>query len=98
MATFNLDPERAATLNELLDQALERPASERPIWLEQLSGAHQDLKPHLRDLLSRAADVETRDFLGALPHFTPPNETLRIGGRALEPLALVGPYRLMREL
>jgi serine/threonine-protein kinase len=98
MSTFGLDPQRAAALSQLLDQALERPPGERPIWLERLPEAYEDLKPHLRDLLSRAADLETRDFLGALPHFTPPKDTLRVGGRVLGPGTLVGPYRLLREL
>lgn len=96
MSALDLDPQRAAALNQLLDQALDRPAAERAAWFEQLDEAYRDLKPHLHDLLSRAAEIETRDFLSALPRFTPPKSHL--GEWALEAGALIGPYRLVREL
>ena len=57
MPAPDLEPERAAALNQLLDQALERPAAERAAWLAQLPADHDDLKPLLRDLLSRVAAI-----------------------------------------
>src|SRR5262245_26796296 len=96
MPAPDLKPVRAAALNELLDQALERPAAERAAWLAQLPAAHDDLKPHLHDLLSRVAAIETADFLGKLPRFVDspqsrPDPASEVG-------TLVGPYRLLREL
>ena len=70
MPKVELDAERARLLNLLLDDALDRPSSDRLAWVKTLSAEVADLKPHLRDLLSRAAEIETRNFLGALPHFT----------------------------
>jgi serine/threonine-protein kinase len=98
MPTPDLEPERAATLNSLLDQALERPAGERAAWLAQLPAAYDDLKPHLHDLLSRAGAIETADFLGSLPRFGPSLEQARLDDPEVEAGILVGPYRLLREL
>jgi serine/threonine-protein kinase len=98
MPTPDLEPERAAALNELLDQALEQPEAERAAWLAQLSAAHDDLKPHLHDLLSRVAAIETADFLGSLPRFGPLPEQARLHDPEIEAGTLVGAYRLLREL
>ena len=96
MPAPDLEPERAAALNQLLDQALERPAAERAAWLAQLPADHDDLKPLLRDLLSRVAAIETADFLGSLPKFAVASEGL--DDPEIQVGALVGPYRLLRAL
>src|SRR5215510_1602775 len=98
MSAPDLKPERAAALNELLDQALERPQAERAAWLSELPAAHDDLKPHLHDLLSRVAAIETADFLGNLPPFGLAPEHARLDDPELEVDARVGPYRLLRVL
>jgi tetratricopeptide (TPR) repeat protein/tRNA A-37 threonylcarbamoyl transferase component Bud32 len=98
MPAPDLQPERAAALNELLDQALERPEAERAAWLAQLPAAHDDLKPHLHDLLSRVAEIETADFLGNLPPFGLASEHARLDDPEIEVGTLVGPYRLLRAL
>ncbi len=83
-----------ATLNDLLDTALDLPAGERARWLETLPGEYDSLKPRLRALLERAAEVETSDFLGTLPKIDL-GATVRSSETAGD---LVGPYRLVREL
>ncbi|HKQ14215.1 MAG TPA: hypothetical protein VJT80_12340 [Steroidobacteraceae bacterium] len=74
MPRLDLNPHSAAALNRLLDQALDLEPSERERWLANLSGEYAALKPHLQDLLSRAAGVETSDFLGTLPKLGAPAE------------------------
>ena len=76
MPRLDLNPQSAAALNRLLDQALDLAPAEREQWLANLPEQFVALKPHLQDLLSRAASVETLDFLGTLPKFgTPPHPT-----------------------
>ncbi len=85
-----------ATLSELLDLALELPEGERATWLESLPDTHAQLKPRLRALLARAAQVETSDFLVTLPKLG----VLQPGGIAATeaPGDEIGPYRLVREI
>lgn len=82
--------------SRLLDEALERPAGERLTWLEALGAEHEALKPALRAVLLRSAGVETAQWLNTLPH------TAGAAGLAeesdLRADALVGPYRLLREI
>jgi eukaryotic-like serine/threonine-protein kinase len=84
-------------LNRLLDTALELPSEQRESWLAALDPQFDPLKPRLRDLLLRAARIETRDFLGTLPKLDadPADDVARV---AEEPGGCIGPYRLMREL
>ena len=98
MATPDLKPERAAALNELLDRALELPLAERAAWVAELPALQDDLKPHLRDLLSRAAMVETADFLGSLPRFGLTPEQTAIDGLGIDAGAVIGSYRVLRVL
>lgn len=63
MHKFAIDARAWAELNQLLDAALDQPASQRDHWLDTLAPDFDALKPHLRDLLSRAGGVETGDFL-----------------------------------
>ncbi|HEY8507596.1 MAG TPA: serine/threonine-protein kinase [Steroidobacteraceae bacterium] len=99
MAKPELDAQTWAQLNRLLDAALDQPNEKRAQWLESLPAEFDTLKPHLRDLLSRAAKVETADFLSTLPK-------LDAASLASEPEAPgahragdeIGQYRLVREL
>jgi len=69
MTRLDLTPHSAAALNRLLDQALDLAPAEREQWLANLPAEFAALQPRLQDLLSRAACVETSDFLGRLPKF-----------------------------
>ena len=84
-------------ISALLDQALELPAAQRSLWLDQLSVEHAPLEDELRDLLARHAGVETGDYLETLPRLPLTPEK---AADALEPSCgmLVGPYRLIREI
>ena len=91
--------EQWRALSRLLDEALALPAAERQAWLETLPPEVEGLGATLRDLLRRQAAGETSGFLKTLPKLE--LGSLRIAdsdaGRLREG-ALVGPYRLLREL
>ena len=93
MSKLRLDVTAWATLDRLLDEALDRPAAARAAWLDSLDQQFDALKPRLRALLARAAEVETSDFLSKLPGVDlDAEEPAAVDGR------IVGPYRLVREL
>jgi eukaryotic-like serine/threonine-protein kinase len=98
MPRLDLNPQSAAALNRLLDQALDLAPDKREQWLADLPQEFAALKPHLRDLLSRAAGVETSDFLGTLPKFGAPPDSDRTVDDQLQPGVVLEPYRLIREL
>ena len=80
----------------LLDRALELAPPDRLAWLDALDAEHEALKPALRSVLQRSAGAETAQWLDTLPR-TP--DTVRSPDDSdLQPNALVGPYRLLREL
>lgn len=87
--------ESTSTLGQLLDEALELEPAEREKWLVSLDARFDDLKPRLHQLLVKAAEVEARDFLGALPPLaaTEPGADLNtVEGQR------IGPYRLDKLL
>lgn len=92
MKRLELDPQRWARLNELLDVALELPRCERDSWLASLDERFADVKPQLSLLVQQAACIETRDFLHTLPKLDDPELSHDAAG------ATVGPYRLLREI
>lgn len=98
MPRLDLNPQSAAALNRLLDQALDLAPAKREQWLASLPAEFAALKPRLQDLLSRAAGVETSDFLGTLPKFATPPDAERAAEDLLQPGLAVGAYRLIREL
>src|SRR5215510_4340443 len=67
VSKLRLDPASWSDLERLLDEALDRPAAARAAWLDSLDSQFEALKPQLRALLVRAAEVETSDFLATLP-------------------------------
>ena len=82
--------------SNLLDQALKLAPGERLHWVDMLGAEHDALKPALRSVLARGAGVETANWLATLPHEAaslPEDDD-----SDLQPNALVGPYRLLREL
>ncbi len=90
---MKLAAEHWRSLSQLLDEALALPDGERVAWAEKLSAEHASLRPLLAKLFARPAAVSTADLVGTLPAFAPPGEEAeRAAG------AIVGPYRLSREL
>ena len=98
MQKLEIDARHWAELNRLLGEALDQPAAQRAHWIETLAPRFDELKPSLRDLLSRAAEVETSGFLNALPKVDIDAEEPGADERTEQPGDLVGPYRLVREL
>jgi eukaryotic-like serine/threonine-protein kinase len=98
MPRLDLNPQSAAALNRLLDQALDLAPADREQWIAGLPAEFAALKPRLHDLLSRAAGVETSDFLGTLPKFGAAPDTDPAADDLLQPGLAVGAYRLIREL
>jgi serine/threonine-protein kinase len=85
-----------AAFSRLLDEALELPAGERVGWLEGLGAEHEPLKSALRAVLVRSAGVETAQWLATLPHTA--GAASLADASDLRAEALVGPYRLLREI
>ena len=79
----------------LLDTALDLAPDARAAWLAALSPEQSRLTPLLRQLLQAQADISTSDFQCTPPCFmlAPPPV-----GALLVAQALVGPYRLLREI
>lgn len=82
-------------IDALLDEALDLPAAERPVWLEALVG-RAGLAPPIIDavrrLLSAPGRAETASFLQELPCIAPPADGAPVPG------LVVGPWRLLREI
>ena len=79
----------------LLDTALELDPASHSGWLDALGPEQARLSPLLKDLLQAHAEVSTGDFLQSPPSFAFSTAPARIG---LAAHALVGPYRLLREI
>ena len=94
-----IDAKTWAALNRLLDEALDRPASERSQWIETLASEFEGLKPRLRALLAQAELDETGDFLNTLPKFDlSPDDLAQASARGEQAGDEIGAYRLLREL
>ncbi len=85
-----------ARLNDLLDEALSLPLSQRVQWLNQLNTQAEPLRTRLKCLLARAPSLAGNRFLGTLPKLTAsvPPDTAQ--PRAVP--ATAGAYRLVREI
>ncbi|MFO1336975.1 MAG: serine/threonine-protein kinase [Burkholderiaceae bacterium] len=91
-----------ARLSELLDQALDLPASKRTAWLDDLPPADAALRPRLAELLAdaEAPDDDQAGLLGlldALPSLAGAAADARLSG-ATPAMRQVGPYCLLRPL
>jgi serine/threonine-protein kinase len=98
MTAAKLTPPQMAALNRLLDEALDLAPGDRVDWLDRLPATHAELKPALRDLLARTTQLEAADFLGRPPAILRSLDAMHAADPVLVPDALVGPYRLVREL
>ena len=99
MPRAKIDASTWAQLDQLLDAALDQPASERGRWMDLLGAEHAALEPRLRVLLSRAADNEARPYLDTLPKFDADLlDFPEVPSDGDQPGDVVGPYRLLREL
>jgi serine/threonine-protein kinase len=98
MPGFNIDADTWSVLNSLLDQALDLAPAERIPWVEALGAEYDALRPRLRDLISRGAELRTSRILGTALTFPdlPGEEGWCPAGAA--PGDTVGPYRLIRKL
>jgi serine/threonine-protein kinase len=90
---MNLAAEQWRSLSHLLDEALALPEEQRVSWVATLGAEHASLKPLLADLFVRPASVATADLIGTLPSFASAP-----GGAEWAAGAIVGPYRMIREL
>ena len=104
---LDIDATTWRRVSPLLDAALDLPPPQRAGWLAALPAQHADLKDTLRDLLARAASVETGALLNTLPTLDAGDATgasttsASAAGAAAGRHAAgdpVGPYRLVREL
>src|SRR5262245_14284593 len=88
----------AATLNRLLDAALQLPAEQRAEWLEELGPEFDPLKPRLRSLIARSVEPALPEAaLITLPKLPEPRDAT--GAVCLRtPGTRLGPYRLVRRL
>ena len=83
-------------ISALLDEALSLPAPERAGWLEGLVGERAAHREALRALLAHQGQVETDDFLNALPRLDRADAAPLLGGLAAG--SSVGAYRLIAEI
>ncbi len=100
-SNFDLAPREWATLRGLLDTALDLPAGEREVWVEQLDVKFAGLKPRLRALLAHAESSQVEALLNTLPkvetgQFAPLPKAADEDGLASQ--TQIGPYRLLRQL
>ena len=86
MQKLRIDADTWAALNQLLDEALDQPADTREAWIEKLAPQFAGLKPRLRALLSRAAQIESDDALNTLPKLElDPGDLAQTPGREDQP-------------
>src|SRR5215813_8151427 len=85
-------------LSRLLDEALALPPADRQAWLEALPPTTETLRATLRNLLEHEGGAETHEFLKTLPKLGGSDAATEDGVGSLRAGAVVGPYRLLREL
>jgi serine/threonine-protein kinase len=88
----------AATLNQLLDLALQLPVDQRSQWLEALGPEFDPVKGRLRRLLARSTQAATSSGLHTLPKL---GELARTAGGPVcvrTAGSRIGRYRLLRRL
>ena len=83
-------------ISALLDEALSLPAPEHASWLEGLVGERALHREALRALLAHQTQVETDDFLNALPRLDTADTAPSLG--RLAACSSVGAYQLIAEI
>src|SRR5215475_4814637 len=94
---MDVSPENWNTVSKLLDEAFDLDPADRAAWLEKLMVTHPDLVPLVRKLLAAHSTPGHADVLAHLPAIgLARNAAVTVSG--LVSGALVGPYRLKREI
>ena len=87
-----------ATLNSLLDEALELPEDRRAGWLESLPTEHDAIRPRLRLLLAPGS-AEANGFLATIPKVDIREKGATESGEDPPPASeTIAPYRVLRRL
>ncbi|MEO8258348.1 MAG: serine/threonine-protein kinase [Acidobacteriota bacterium] len=88
-----------ATVNRLMDEALDLAPGDRERWLDRLAPQYGNVLPRLRNLLACPAAAPASAFLNTIPKVDPATETGPddVGGDGSAP-GCVGPYRVLRKL
>jgi len=94
---FEINDRTWNELNSLLDEFLDLPEPERQAWLERMEPRYRVQQPRLWSFLTKAAQVETQDFLEAPPRIGVPLSAEEVSRESVAGAA-VGPYRLLHEL
>jgi serine/threonine-protein kinase len=99
---MKIDPDSWPALSRLLDQWLELPEEARAGWLETLGPDDAGSIPMLRQVMAAQRGIDDQGFLNTLPGV---GRSVSFGADIASPLfsglsagAVIGPYRLMREL
>jgi serine/threonine protein kinase/tetratricopeptide (TPR) repeat protein len=90
---MRIDAGQWTRISPLIDEWLDLPPGMRDSWLENLGPEYADILPTLRGLLGAGAKTDAAAMRSDLPTFDTP-----LPGPELAPDALIGPYRLLREL
>ncbi len=96
--TAKHDIEALRTLNRLVDEALALDPSARTTWLDQLTTEYEAFKPRLKLMLEAVAADDFDEFLRTLPELEIDADDAVEALPAFEPGALVGAYRLVRQI
>ena len=94
---MDVSPDTWNTLSKLLDEALDLDPADRAAWIERLGITQPDLMPLVRKLLAAHGSAGTADVLAQLPAVSIAG-TAAVTVSGLAAGALVGPYRLKREI
>jgi serine/threonine protein kinase len=99
---MKIDPESWPTLSRLLDQWLDLPEESRDEWMEKLGPEYAGILPVLRKLVLSKERIDADSLLNTLPRISQPADSSAAGNTlrpaVFTPGALIGPYRLVREL
>jgi hypothetical protein len=93
-----MDVQSWATLNRLLEEALDVVPSEREAWLGSLTADYDAFKPRLRAMLQQLTLLDRSNLFATLPRFDIGDEAEMGAGAEIGPGAIVGQYRVVRRL
>jgi serine/threonine-protein kinase len=94
---MDVSPENWHRVSKLLDEVFDLDPADRATWLERVTVRHPDLAPLVRKLLAAHGAAGHADLLAHLPALAlAGNAAVNVSGLAVG--ALVGPYRLKREI